>query len=288
MPARSISTCSTPIRPVMPWYVGADRPRRRASSASAVLPTTGGIRVWGMASAVAPTVTTASQPSSLDDAAGAADVERPRQVRLDAVEDDEVVGAAGAHDLEVVRRPRDPARLAVDELDHRALLGEVVERVGIDLADDDGVVSSQVGERGRGRAGDVEPAGQPDEQHRAGAAAPARRCRASGPRRPFGHGQRSWRRRAAQRRRGARRGGRCTPSAPRRPPGRWPGTCRCAAGCDRACGSCRCRRCRWPAAPRRPWSASTDASRSIVPTTAERFAGSATNGVAHSRASAHP
>ena len=84
----------------MPWYVGADRARRRASSGSAVLPTTGGMRVCGTASAVAPTVTTASQPSWLDDPAGAADVQRPGEVRLDAAEHDEVVGAAGAHDPE--------------------------------------------------------------------------------------------------------------------------------------------------------------------------------------------
>ena len=38
----------------------------------------------------------------------------------------------------------------------------------------------------------------------------------------------------------------------RRRPARSPGTCRCAAGCGRACGSCRCRRCRWPAARRTP------------------------------------
>ena len=40
------------------------------------------------------------------------------------------------------------AALAVDHLDHRALLGEVVERVGVDLADRDGVL----GDGGRGRA----------------------------------------------------------------------------------------------------------------------------------------
>ena len=50
------------MRPVMPWYVGADSARRRASSGSAVLPTTGGIRECGTASAVAPSVTTAWQP----------------------------------------------------------------------------------------------------------------------------------------------------------------------------------------------------------------------------------
>ena len=38
-------------------------------------------------------------------------------------------------------------------------------------------------------------------------------------------------------------------SAPRRRTGAPPGTCRCAAGCGRACGTSRCRRCRWPAAP---------------------------------------
>ena len=44
---RSSSPCSTPIRPVMPWYGGAARPSRRARSASVVLPTTSGGRVCG-------------------------------------------------------------------------------------------------------------------------------------------------------------------------------------------------------------------------------------------------
>ena len=84
----------------MPWYVGADRARRRASSGSAVLPTTGGRRVCGTASAVAPTRDDGLAAELLDDLDGAADVQRPGQVRLDAAEHDEVVGAAGAHDPE--------------------------------------------------------------------------------------------------------------------------------------------------------------------------------------------
>jgi hypothetical protein len=54
---------------------------------------------------------------ALDDPPGAGDVQRPGEVGLDAAEHDEVVGAAGAHDLEVVGRPRHLAGLAVDELD---------------------------------------------------------------------------------------------------------------------------------------------------------------------------
>ncbi len=51
----------------------------------------------------------------------------------------------------------------------------------------------------------------------------------------------------------ARPRSRCSSSAPRRRRGRWPGTCRCAAGCGPACGTARCRRSRWRAAPsRRP------------------------------------
>ena len=68
---------------------------------------------------------------------------------------------------------------------------------------------------------------------------------------------------------------------------RRPGTCRCAAGCARACGSSRCRRCRWPAGRPTRCRRSTP-SRSIVPTTGERMAGSATNGVAYGDASAQP
>ena len=60
----SSSAWSTPTTPVMPWYDGATSPRRRASSAFAVLPVTGGVREWGIASAPEPTVTIASQPSA--------------------------------------------------------------------------------------------------------------------------------------------------------------------------------------------------------------------------------
>ena len=64
MPRASSSAFSTPATPVMPWYDGATRPSRRASSGVEVLPVTGGVRVCGMASAADPTVTTASQPSA--------------------------------------------------------------------------------------------------------------------------------------------------------------------------------------------------------------------------------
>ena len=63
IPARSSSACSTPTSPVTPWYDGAARPRRPARSWLVVLPVTVGMRVWGIASADDPTVSTASQPS---------------------------------------------------------------------------------------------------------------------------------------------------------------------------------------------------------------------------------
>ena len=50
----------------------------------------------------------------------------------------------------------------------------------------------------------------------------------------------------------------------------------------------RCRRCRWRAATLATAAASTASSKSIVPTTCERAAGSATNGVAYVDASAQP
>ena len=156
------------MRPVMPWYVGALRPRRPASSGDAVLPTTSGMRVCGTASAVAPTVTTASHPTASTTCSDARRVGAPREVRLDAAEHDEVVGAAGAHEPERVVRPHDLPQVAVDDLDRRPLLGEVVERVGVDLADRHAAVAEQLVERGRRHAGDVEPAGEPDEEHRAG------------------------------------------------------------------------------------------------------------------------
>ena len=77
------------------------------------------------------------------------------------------------------------------------------------------------------------------------------------------------------------RRGRCTRSAPRRRPAPPPGTSRCAAGCDPACGRARCRRCRWRATPSRPRRHRRVSAKSMVPTTADRCAGSVTNGVAY-------
>ena len=75
---------------------------------------------------------------------------------------------------------------------------------------------------------------------------------------------------------------RCRRSGLPHRPARPPGTCRPAAGCGRACGRARRRRCRWRAGSRRSAAASTESSKSIVPTTSERLAGSATKGVAKS------
>ena len=75
---------------------------------------------------------------------------------------------------------------------------------------------------------------------------------------------------------------RCSRSAPRRRRARPRETSRSAAGCDRACGRARCRRCRWRATPWRSPRRRRRSAKSIVPTTSERFAGSATNGVAKS------
>ena len=64
MPARSSSTWSTPISPVMPWYDGADEAEAtRQLVVGGAADDTVGMRVCGTASADAPTVTTASQPS---------------------------------------------------------------------------------------------------------------------------------------------------------------------------------------------------------------------------------
>ena len=122
----------------MPWYDGATSPSRRASSASAVLPVTGGVRVWGIASAAEPTVTTASQPRASATATMASDVRPPRQVRLDADQADDVAVVGVALEDELVARPDDLADVVVDR--HvRPLLREVVERIGIDRPDGHGV-----------------------------------------------------------------------------------------------------------------------------------------------------
>ena len=127
----SSSACSTPTTPVMPWYDGATSPRRRASSASAVLPVTGGVRVCGIASAADPTVTTASQPSASATSTIGVDVGLPEQVRLDADQADDVAVVGVALEDELVARPDDLADVVVDR-DVRSLLGEVVERIGVD------------------------------------------------------------------------------------------------------------------------------------------------------------
>ncbi len=76
---RSSSAWSTPINPVIPWYVGAESPSLRARPSDAVLPTTSGMRVCGTGSAVEPRVTTASQPNrSTTRSAHAANVDQAR------------------------------------------------------------------------------------------------------------------------------------------------------------------------------------------------------------------
>ena len=66
------------------------------------------------------------------------------------------------------------------------------------------------------------------------------------------------------------------------------GTSRSGAGCGRACGRARCRRCRWRAGSRRSASASIASSKSMVPITSERWSGSATYGVVYDVLSAQP
>ena len=56
-----------------------------------------------------------------------------------------------------------------------------------------------------------------------------------------------------------------------------------AAGCGRVCGTARCRRCRWPAAPWPPRRHPRRRRSRSVPTTCDRSSGSATNGVANVR-----
>ena len=76
---------------------------------------------------------------------------------------------------------------------------------------------------------------------------------------------------------------RCRPSAPRRRRARPRGRCRSAAGCGRACGRSRCPRSRSRAAPLDRAVASTESAKSMVATTWDRCAGSATNGLATRR-----
>ena len=97
------------------------------------------------------------------------DVGRPGDVRFDAIEDDEVALALrSADDAHDVPRPHDPS-LTVHVLDRRARHGEVVEGIGVDLADDHAVrLVGDVTQRCRGHTGGVEPAAEGDEQRRVG------------------------------------------------------------------------------------------------------------------------
>ena len=73
----------------------------------------------------------------LDDLEHAVGEGRVAQVGLDAGEHDEVVRAAReAGEAELVERPADVADLVLVELDVRALLREVEERIGVDRGDD--------------------------------------------------------------------------------------------------------------------------------------------------------
>ena len=96
-----------------------------------MLPVTGGVRVWGIASAPDPTVTIASHPRVSATTCDGADVGLPVQVRFDADQGDHVAVARVALQDELVGRPHDLTDVVVDR--HvGALLGEVVERVGVD------------------------------------------------------------------------------------------------------------------------------------------------------------
>ncbi len=99
----------------------------------------------------------------------AGDVGGPGDVRLDAVEGDEIpIRRRSTDRTEDVARP-DDAAFTVDVLDRRPGDGEVVEGVGIDLADDDavGLTGDQPQRRSRHPCG-VEPSAEGDEQHGVG------------------------------------------------------------------------------------------------------------------------
>ena len=103
--------------------------------------------------------------SDADDGVGEGGV---AQVRLDAGEQHQVVGAAReAGDTELVLRPQDLAVVGLVELDLRSFLGEVVERVGVDRRDDrrDAVLGQRVDCIG-GDLGDVEQATQCEHHDR--------------------------------------------------------------------------------------------------------------------------
>ena len=86
----------------------------------------------------------------------------------------------------------------------------------------------------------------------------------------------------------SQRPSRYTRSGRARRPDRRRGTCRSAAGCARACDRARRRRSRWRAGSRRRPPRRPSSAKSIVPTTSERLAGSATKGVVYSAPSAQP
>ena len=94
------------------------------------------------------------------------DVGLPVKVGFDADQTDDVTFLRVALQDELVGGPHDLSDVVVDR--HVwSLLGEVVERVGIDRSHDDGTIVVDEGvDRLRGGTGHVEPPLQPDEQHR--------------------------------------------------------------------------------------------------------------------------
>ena len=133
-PRLSSSACSTPTTPVMPSYGrrdqteatrqlgagGAAGDRRRAAVRHRL--GAGADRDDRLAT------------EGVGDDGDRLDVGPPVHVRLDADEHHDVAVAGVALEDELVRRPEDLADVVVDR-DLRALLGEVVERVGVDRAD---------------------------------------------------------------------------------------------------------------------------------------------------------
>ena len=100
-----------------------------------VLPVTSGTRVCGTGLRRGADRHHRLATESFDDGADAGRVGAPVEVRFGSDEHDEVAPAEAAHDVEAVLGPADDAHLALVDLDLRALLREVVERIGIDLAD---------------------------------------------------------------------------------------------------------------------------------------------------------
>ena len=123
-----------------------------------MLPTTGGRRVCGTASGIEAEGHDRGGVDLADDVEHGVHVGAPAQVRLEAVEGDEVVlGVLEADGVEDVARPVDHLHVAL-HADLGPELGEVVERIGVDVGerrrrrfDDD------VAERRGRRTGGVEP-----------------------------------------------------------------------------------------------------------------------------------